>query len=146
MKNLYTAKAKATGGRDGHVKSLDGILDVDVRTPKEMGGPGGNYLNPEILFAAGYAACFDSALNFIIKTEKVQAGTTSVSAEVTIGKLDNGGYGLGAVLLIEIPQINKEQAQELANKAHQVCPYSNATRGNIEVKLVIQEVAAVAVS
>jgi Ohr subfamily peroxiredoxin len=146
MKNLYTAKAKATGGRDGHVKSLDGILDVDVRTPKEMGGPGGNYLNPEILFAAGYSACFDSALNFIIKTEKVQAGTTSVSAEVTIGKLDNGGYGLAVVLLIDIPQMNKEQALELANKAHQICPYSNATRGNIEVKLVIQEVAAVAVS
>ena len=145
MKNLYTAKAKATGGRDGHVKSLDGILDVDVRTPKEMGGPGGNYLNPEILFVAGYAACFDSALNFIIKTEKVQAGATSVSAEVTIGKLDSGGYGLGVVLLIEIPQINKEKALELANKAHQVCPYSNATRGNIEVQLVIKEVAAVAV-
>jgi lipoyl-dependent peroxiredoxin len=146
MKNLYTAKAKATGGRDGHVKSLDGILDVDVRTPKEMGGPGGNYLNPEILFAAGYAACFDSALNFIIKTEKVQAGTTSVSAEVTIGKLDNGGYGLAVVLLIDIPQINKEQAVELAAKAHQVCPYSNATRGNIEVQLMIKEVAALAVS
>jgi Ohr subfamily peroxiredoxin len=142
MKNLYTAGAKATGGRDGHVKSLDGILDIDVRTPKEMGGPGGNYLNPEILFAAGYAACFDSALNFIIKTEKVTAGTTSVSAEVTIGKLDNGGYGLGVVLQIDIPQITKEQALELATKAHQVCPYSNATRGNIEVKLVITEVAA----
>jgi Ohr subfamily peroxiredoxin len=146
MKNLYTAKAKATGGRDGHVKSLDGILDVDVRTPKEMGGPGGNYLNPEILFAAGYAACFDSALNFIIKTEKVQAGTTSVSAEVSIGKLDNGGYGLAVVLLIDIPQINKDVALELANKAHQVCPYSNATRGNIEVQLLIKEVAAVTVS
>jgi len=134
MKKLYTASAKATGGRDGHVKSLDGILDVDVRTPKEMGGPGGNYLNPEILFAAGYAACFDSALNFIIKTEKVQAGTTAVSAEVTIGKLPNGGYGLGVVLLIEIPQINKEQAMELATKAHQVCPYSNATRGKTRDK------------
>jgi Ohr subfamily peroxiredoxin len=144
MKNLYTASAKATGGRDGHVKSLDGILDVDVRTPKEMGGQGGNYLNPEILFAAGYAACFDSALNFIIKTEKVQAGTTSVSAEVTIGKLDNGGYGLGVVLLIEIPQINTAEALKLANKAHQVCPCSNATRGNIEVKLMISEVAALA--
>lgn len=142
MKNLYTAKAKATGGRDGHVKSSDGILDIDVRTPKEMGGPGGNYLNPEMLFAAGYAACFDSALNSIIKTEKVQAGTTSVNAEVSIGKLDNGGYGLGVVLLIDIPQVDKDQALELATKAHQVCPYSNATRGNIVVQLMIQEVAA----
>jgi Ohr subfamily peroxiredoxin len=146
MKTLYTAKATATGGRDGHVKSLDGILDVDVRVPKEMGGSGGNYLNPEILFAAGYAACFDSALNFIIKTEKVQAGSTSVSAEVSIGKLDSGGYGLAVVLLIDIPQTSKAQAVELANKAHQVCPYSNATRGNIEVQLMIKEDAATAIA
>jgi Ohr subfamily peroxiredoxin len=146
MKSLYTAKAKATGGRNGHVKSSDGVLDVDMRSPKEMGGPEGNYLNPEILFAAGYAACFDSALNMIIKTEKVQAGTTSVTAEVSIGKLDNGGYGLGVILLIEIPEVDKAVAQELANKAHQVCPYSNATRGNIDVQLMIQEVPALAVS
>jgi Ohr subfamily peroxiredoxin len=146
MQNLYTAKATSTGGRNGHVKSSNGLLDIDMRTPKEMGGPSGDYLNPEMLFAAGYAACFDSALDGTIKTEKVQTGTTSVTGEVSIGKLDNGGYGLAVILRIEIPGIDKQKAEELANKAHQVCPYSNATRGNIEVQLIIQEVAALAVS
>ncbi len=145
MKNLYTAKAIATGGRNGHVKSLDGVLDIEVRTPKELGGPAGNYLNPEILFAAGYAACFVSALNLVIKTEKVETGITSVTAEVSLGKLDDGGYGLAVILLVEIPEVNKAKAEELANKAHQVCPYSNATRGNIEVKLILKEVSALAI-
>jgi Ohr subfamily peroxiredoxin len=138
MEKLYTAKATATGGRNGHVKSEDGALDADVRPPKSMGGPEGNYLNPETMFAAGYAACFDSALNLVIRGEKVQAGTTSVTAEVSIGKLDQGGYGLSVVLAIEIPGVEKSQAQDLANKAHQVCPYSNATRGNIDVQLSVK--------
>lgn len=137
MNNLYTAKATATGGRSGHVKSHDGALDVDVRVPKEMGGPGGTYLNPEILFAAGYAACFDSALSLIIRTQKVEAGQTSVTAEVSIGKNDAGGFGLAVVLEIQIPGVDRAKAQELAEKAHQVCPYSNATRGNIPVELKI---------
>lgn len=138
MEKLYTAKATATGGRNGHVKSADGALDADVRPPKSMGGPEGSYLNPETMFAAGYAACFDSALNLIIKSEKVKTGTTSVTAEVSIGKLDQGGYGLAVVLEIEIPGVEKSQAEDLANKAHQVCPYSNATRGNIEVQLIVK--------
>jgi osmotically inducible protein OsmC len=134
---MYTAKATATGGRNGQVKSADGALDIQIRMPKEMGGPSGTFLNPEILFAGGYAACFDSALNMIIKMEKVQTGTTVVTAEVSIGKHDNGGFGLAVKLDVEIPGIDREKAQELANKAHQVCPYSNATRGNVDVQLSV---------
>lgn len=138
MEKLYTAKATATGGRNGHVQSADGALDADVRPPKSMGGPEGTYLNPETMFAAGYAACFDSALNLIIRTEKVKTGITSVTAEVSIGKTAQGGYGLAVILNVEIPGVERAQAEDLANKAHQVCPYSNATRGNIEVQLSVK--------
>ncbi|GAB3917688.1 organic hydroperoxide resistance protein [Larkinella terrae] len=137
MNKLYTAKATATGGRNGHVTSHDGALDIEVRVPKEMGGPSGTYLNPETLFAAGYAACFDSALSLIIRTQKVEAGQTSVTADVSIGKNDEGGFGLAVELEIQIPGVDRAKAQELAEKAHQVCPYSNATRGNIQVELKI---------
>jgi len=91
-----------------------------------------------MLFAAGYAACFDSALTLIIRTEKVQAGATTVTADVSIGKLGNGGFGLAVTLEVEVPGINKAKAEELVNKAHQVCPYSNATRGNIDVQLIVK--------
>ena len=138
MDKLYTAKATATGGRNGHVRSENGALDADVRTPKEMGGPSGAFLNPEILFAAGYAACFDSALNLVIRSEKIQTGTTTVTADVSLGKFDNGAFGLAVTLEVEVPGVDKAKAEELVNKAHQVCPYSNATRGNIEVQLVIK--------
>ena len=138
MEAIYTAKATATGGRNGHVKSANGELDIDVRVPKEMGGPAGSYPNPEILFAAGYAACFDSALSLVIRNEKVQAGTTAVTADVSIGKLENGGFGLAVTLEVEVPGVDKAKAEELVNKAHQVCPYSNATRGNIEVTLIVK--------
>ena len=138
MEKLYTAKATATGGREGQVKSADGALDINVRIPKEMGGPAGSYLNPEILFAGGYAACFDSALNLIIKLEKVTAGTTAVTAEVSLGKTENGAYTLAVTLEVEIPDLDKAKAEELVQKAHQVCPYSNATRGNIEVTLIVK--------
>ncbi|MGV3558027.1 organic hydroperoxide resistance protein [Larkinella arboricola] len=137
MDKVYTAKATATGGRNGHVKSHDGALDADVRVPKEMGGPSGTYLNPETLFAAGYAACFDSALSLIIRTQKVEAGTTSVTAQVSIGKNDAGGFGLAVALDVQIPGVERSKAEELVQKAHEVCPYSNATRGNIEVTLNI---------
>jgi len=138
MEKIYTAKATATGGRNGHVNSQNGALDADVRVPKEMGGPSGAYLNPEILFAAGYAACFDSALSLIIRNEKVQTGTTVVTADVSIGKTDNGGFGLAVTLEVEVPGVDKSKAEELVNKAHMVCPYSNATRGNIEVQLIVK--------
>ncbi|KQS27172.1 organic hydroperoxide resistance protein [Dyadobacter sp. Leaf189] len=138
MEPLYTAKATATGGRNGKVKSENGVLDIDVRVPKEMGGPSGEYLNPEMLFAGGYAACFDSALGVVMRQEKITGVTSTVTAEVSIGKIDNGGFGLAVILEVEIPGVEKEKAEELVEKAHQICPYSNATRGNIDVQLVVK--------
>ncbi len=137
MEKLYTAQATATGGRNGQVKSSDGVLDLEVRIPKEMGGSGGAYTNPEQLFAAGYAACFDSALSLIIRTEKVKAGTTTVTAQVSIGKNDAGGFGLAVTLDVNVPGVDQATAEALVEKAHQVCPYSNATRNNVEVTLQV---------
>lgn len=134
MKALYTTKVTATGGRNGQVTSENGVLNLEVRMPKGLGGANDNYTNPEQLFAAGYAACFDSALNMIIKQGKVETGTTTVTAEVSIGQIDNG-FGLAVNLMVNIPGVTPEVAQDLTAKAHQVCPYSNATRGNIEVVL-----------
>lgn len=137
MKTLYTTGATATGGRNGHVKSENGIIDLQVRYPKALGGANEDYANPEMLFAAGYSACFDSALNLVIKNEKIQTGETTVTAKVSIGQIENGGFGLAVELHANIPDTTMEQAQALMEKAHQVCPYSNATRGNIEVKLTV---------
>lgn len=133
MKPLYTAHATATGeGRNGHAATDDGLLDVDVRIPVEMGGPGGA-TNPEQLFAAGYAACFHSAL-------KVVAGGTDlsgseVSSDVAIGRLASGGFGLAVALTVTIPGLDRDAADALVAKAHEVCPYSNAIRGNVDVDL-----------
>lgn len=138
MEIVYTTQVRATGGRNGHVTSLDGVLDADIKIPEEMGGPAGAYLNPETLFAAGYAACFDSALNHLARLEKIQTGTTTVTASVSIGKVNNGGFGLAVTLEVEILELDKAQAETLVHKAHQVCPYSNATRGNIDVRLLIR--------
>jgi osmotically inducible protein OsmC len=137
MKTLYTADATATGGRNGHVKSSNGVLDVEVRMPKALGGANDDYTNPEQLFAAGYAACFDSALNLVIKQEKVTAGDTTVTAKVSIGQNDAGGFSLAVELDVNVKEIELDKANELVAKAHQVCPYSNATRGNVEVKLTV---------
>jgi Ohr subfamily peroxiredoxin len=137
MKAIYTAEATAKGGRNGHVKSDNGILDLQVRMPKALGGEDDNHPNPEMLFAAGYSACFDSALNLVIKKSKLKTGETSVNAKISIGEVEKGGFGLAAELAINIPEVSIEEAQELAKQAHQVCPYSNATRGNIEVKLTV---------
>jgi len=136
MKAIYTATATATGGRNGHVKSDNGVLDIQVRVPKAMGGANDDYTNPEQLFAAGYSACFDSALNHIIRQEKVKAGETSVTAKVSIGSLENGAFGLAVELAVNISNVPIEEAQRLTERAHQVCPYSNATRNNIEVSLI----------
>lgn len=136
IKPLYTATASATGGRNGKVISSDNVLDLEVRTPKELGGGGGSYTNPEQLFAAGYAACFDSALSLVIRTAKVEvSGHTDVTAHVSIGKNEAEGYGLAVVLNVNVPGVSQELAKSLVEKAHQVCPYSNATRGNISVEL-----------
>jgi osmotically inducible protein OsmC len=135
-KPLYTARATATGGRGGHVVTDDGLLDVSLEPPKEMGGPGGA-TNPEQLFAAGYAACFQSALGVAGRRAGVDTSASTVEAGVTIGAIDGGGYGLAVALRVAIPGADPEQARSLTEAAHQVCPYSNATRGNIEVTLEV---------
>ena len=131
-KPLYTARATATGGRSGHAVSEDGILDLDLRPPKEMGGPGGA-TNPEELFAVGYAACFQGALAVVGRRQDVDTSNSTVEADVTIGTVPGGGYGLAVAIRVAIPGVEPETVQALAQAAHQVCPYSNATRGNIDV-------------
>jgi osmotically inducible protein OsmC len=135
MNVLYTATATATGdGRNGHTTSDDGLLDVDVRIPASMGGPGGA-TNPEQLFAAGYAACFHSAMKFVAAADGLDVTGTQVSASVAIGMLATGGFGLAVELDVHAPALDTATADALVAKAHAVCPYSNATRGNIEVTL-----------
>ncbi len=136
----YTARATATGGgRDGHTRTDDGRIDLQLAVPAEMGGTsggGGGGTNPEQLFAAGYAACFLGAMRFVAGQEKVRVpeGAT-VSSHVGIGPRAAGGFGITAQLDIALPGMNREEAQALVEKAHQVCPYSNATRGNVDVRL-----------
>jgi lipoyl-dependent peroxiredoxin len=137
MKVLYTATALATGdGRNGHARSEDGILDLDMRMPKEMGGTGGA-ANPEMLFAAGYAACYHSALKLVARQDKLDVTGSEVPASVGIGMLDSGGFGLTVELAVRTPNLDRPAAEALAAKAHEVCPYSNATRGNVPVVLTI---------
>lgn len=137
MTPLYTATAVATGdGRNGHVQSSDAVLDLDVRVPQEMGGPGGA-TNPEQLFAAGYAACFHSALRLVAGKAGADLTDSEVVADVSIGANDAGGFALAVQLEVSLPNVTPELARELADQAHQVCPYSNATRGNIEVVLAV---------
>ncbi|MBF0574397.1 organic hydroperoxide resistance protein [Dysgonomonas sp. GY617] len=134
MEALYTAVATSVGGRNGNVKSSDGVLNFEVKPPKEMGGPGGAFTNPEQLFAAGYSACFGSALNHVALLKKRKVVPT-ITAKVSIGKKDDGGFQLAVEMDVNIPGIDQKDAEELVHEAHQVCPYSNATRNNIEVKL-----------
>jgi Ohr subfamily peroxiredoxin len=137
VKTLYTAEALATGeGRDGHGRTSDGRLDLDLATPTELGGSG-NGTNPEQLFAVGYAACFHSALRLVARQEKADVSDSAVGARVSLGQIDGGGFGLAVELEITLPNLDHDAAQALAEKAHQVCPYSNATRGNIEVTLTV---------
>ena len=133
-KPLYTARATATGGRAGHAVSDDGIIDLDLRPPNEMGGPGGA-TNPEQLFAAGYAACFQSALGVVGRRQGTDTSSSTVEADVTIGTIPGGGYGLAVALRVSIPSVEPETVRALAEAAHQVCPYSNATRGNVDVSI-----------
>lgn len=133
MEPMYTVTVTATGdGRNGHTLSEDGLLDVDVRIPKEMGGAGGA-TNPEQLFAAGYAACFHSALKVV--ADGADLTDSAVSASVSIGMLPGGGFGLAVELDVHAPALDHDTALALVENAHQVCPYSNATRGNIDVAL-----------
>ncbi|MDT5216310.1 MAG: lipoyl-dependent peroxiredoxin [Mycobacterium sp.] len=136
---VYTAESTATGGgRDGHVTSTDGKIDLDNRPPKEMGGSGEG-VNPELLFSAGYATCFLGALNLVARTEKIALDSaTGITAQIGFGKSpeeEGGGFGINAHLIGYLPGLEQSAAEELMEKAHGVCPYSKATRGNIDVKL-----------
>lgn len=138
-KVLYTAQATATGGRDGRASSSDGVLNVQLSTPRELGGGGGPGTNPEQLFAAGYSACFLGALKFVAGKEKVSLpAETSVTGKVGIGPIPTG-FGIQAELRIAVPGLPRDKVQALVDKAHIVCPYSNATRGNIDVSLVVAD-------
>ena len=134
----YTTSATATGGRDGHARTDDGTLDVKLTTPKELGGAGGAGNNPEQLFATGYSACFLGAMKFVAAQggPKIPADTT-VTATVGIGPRSEGGFGIDVALAISLPGLAHDQAESLVEKAHQVCPYSNATRGNVAVRLTV---------
>lgn len=134
---LYTATATATGGREGRAASNDGALDIALSTPRELGGAGGPGTNPEQLFAAGYAACFLGALKLVAGKQKVTLpADTTITGEVGIGPIP-AGFGIQATLTIRAPGVPREQLQPLVDAAHAVCPYSNATRGNIDVTLIV---------
>lgn len=139
MKTLYTAEALATGeGRDGHGRTSDGKVDVALSIPKEMGGAGTG-TNPEQLFAVGYAACFHSALRLVARQDGAEVSDSTVGSRVSLGSNDTGDFMLAVELEITLPNVDHDTAQALAEKAHQVCPYSNATRGNIDVVLTVTD-------
>jgi osmotically inducible protein OsmC len=138
MRALYTAEVTAHGGREGHVRSSDGILDIDLRVSKEMGGPGGPGTNPEQLFAAGYAACFESALRLAARSQKKPLKDASITARVTLNLTDDKRYLLGVELHGHLEGVSETEAETLMRAAHDLGPYSNATRGNIEVRLLAE--------
>lgn len=133
---LYTAHATSRGGRGGNVKSDDGLIDLNLTVPKSMGGDGKTGSNPEQLFAAGYSACFAGAVGVVARTKNIPVGAFTISADVTIGK-DDTGFGIAARLIGSFPELSRDQAQQVMEAAHQVCPYSKATRGNIDVQLAV---------
>ncbi|MDD3740361.1 MAG: organic hydroperoxide resistance protein [Bacteroidales bacterium] len=134
MEILYTASVQVKGGRNGHVKSDDGVIDMDVRMPKGLGGDGGNYTNPEQLFAATYSACYDGALNLVARMNKHKI-ESKTKANVSIGKQADGGLAISVVMEIEVNGVERSVAEELIKQAHQVCPYSKAIRNNVDVEL-----------
>ncbi|MEU1631199.1 organic hydroperoxide resistance protein [Streptomyces sp. NPDC020096] len=136
MSTLYTTEALSTGdGRNGEVRTSDGVLDELLAVPTEMGGPGGDKTNPEQLFAAGYAACFHNGLRLIAGQQKVHLGESTVRSTVSLIALDTGGFSLKVALAAHLPGLDQATADQLVETTHQVCPYSNATRGNISVAL-----------
>jgi lipoyl-dependent peroxiredoxin len=138
MEVLYTAEATATGGRkNGRAHSADGAIDVQINPPKEVGGSGEG-TNPEQLFAAGYAACFDNALASVARMEKIDPGQTSVTALVGLAKHPEGGYALDVELQVTVPDLPRDEAEDLVAKAHRRCPYSRATKGNVDVRLTLR--------
>jgi lipoyl-dependent peroxiredoxin len=141
VKVLYTAHATSVGGRNGHTQSSDGLVSVDLSIPKAMGGPGRpNTSTPEDLFAAGYAACFGSAVEFVSRQMKLHPRSITVQATVGVGEDSAGGFGLNVALTAQIAGVSQAEAERLVQAGHEVCPYSKATRGNIEVKITAQAV------
>lgn len=134
MSALYTAKAHVSGGRNGHGETSDGLLKVDLAMPKELGGKGGA-TNPEQLFAVGYAACFESAVRFVARQQKLPLEDASITSTVSLHPNDQGGFRLGVALAAEIKGLDQASAEALVSEAHKICPYSNAIRGNIDVAL-----------
>lgn len=135
MKNLYKTKVTTHGGRNGRTRSEDGILDMELKKPEGLGGKGGDYSNPEQLFGAGYSACYGSALEAVAKKHKVDLGDYSVTATVKLGETDSGNLQLSVILDSYLPGVDVETGEKLVNEAHEVCPYSRATRDNIDVTL-----------
>ncbi len=142
IKVLYTAEATATGGREGHSRTSDGRVDVDLDVPTEMGGSGGPGTNPEQLFATGYAACFQSALLRFASGRALDLTDSRITARVGIGTVRTGGFGLTAAIDLDAPNIDREEAVDLMRRAHEACPYSRATRGNIDVSLTVGGLSA----
>jgi Ohr subfamily peroxiredoxin len=138
MKTLYTTRVTARGGREGNVTSSDGVVALALSLPKELGGPGGSGTNPEQLFAGGYAACFESALRHVARSQEKALGATRIVAQVSLGKIDDGNFQLAVELRGHIEGLSAEETRALMEQAHQVCPYSRATRGNIEVSLLAE--------
>jgi Ohr subfamily peroxiredoxin len=140
-KVLYTAEANITGGRaDGHGRTSDGVLDIDLRLPTEMGGEGGA-TNPEQLFAVGYAACFEGALGVVAQRQKAEVGDVAIDSKVSLVTTEERGFNVAVELHVSLPSVEDETAVELVRAAHQVCPYSNATRGNVDVVLTANGVS-----
>jgi len=137
MRAIYTTEATAHGGRDGHIRSSDGLLDLDLRVPEQMGGHG-SASDPEQLFAAGYAACFEGTLREVARTRKLPLTDAQITARVTLNITDDKRYPLGAEHHCTITGISEEDARALMHAAHQICPYSNSTRGNVDVQLVLE--------
>ena len=138
MEILYTAEATSSGGRQGRVRTSDGALDLSLSLPKGLGGPETpGTTNPEQLFAAGYAACFENALLRVSREQKVKLDGSSVTARVGIGRMENGRFGLKTDLVVSLPGLERTQAEALTQAAHEICPYSNATRGNMDVTLTL---------
>ncbi|WP_089663892.1 organic hydroperoxide resistance protein [Christiangramia echinicola] len=135
MKNLYKTKVTTHGGRNGRTRSEDGIIDMELKMPKSMGGEGGDYSNPEQLFGAGYSSCYGSALEVVAKKNKVDLGDYSVTAVVKLGQTESGNLQLSVTLDSYIPGVDVETGEKLVNEAHEICPYSRATRDNIDVTL-----------
>lgn len=136
-KVIYTATATAVGGREGHVKSSDGAIDMELKKPVEMGGPGGGS-NPEQLFAAGYSACFNSALNHLARVQRIRLGETQITISVDLYQTESGGFKLGAHIDALVSGVDMETAEKLVHEAHNFCPYSLATKGNIDVELKVR--------